>query len=51
MVDFHLFEDGGSIVGDNNITVGGHQHLVHTLGTEGGLQKGGNSAGSHDVNL
>ena len=47
----HFFKDGGSIVGDDNFAIGGHEHLVHALGTERGLQEGGNGAGSHDVNL
>lgn len=51
MVDFHLFEDSGTVISDNNITIGGNEHLVHSLGTERGLQETGNSAGCHDVNL
>jgi hypothetical protein len=30
MLDLHLLEDGGSVVGDGHVAVGTHQHLVHT---------------------
>ena len=47
----HLLEDSGTVVGDDNLTVRGHKHLVHALGAEGSLHHGGNSAGSHNVDL
>ncbi len=51
MMNFHLFEDSGSIIGDDNFTVWGNKHLIHTLWSKGGLKEGGNSSGSENVNL
>jgi hypothetical protein len=51
MMDLHLLEDGGTIVGDDDLSVWRNQHLVHTLWTEGSLKEGSNSSGGQDVNL
>mmetsp|Transcript_1006 Transcript_1006/g.1808 ORF Transcript_1006/g.1808 Transcript_1006/m.1808 type:complete len:305 (+) Transcript_1006:748-1662(+) len=51
VVDLHLLEDGGTIIGDDDIAVGTDQHLVHALGTEGGLEEGGDGPGGQDVDL
>jgi len=50
-MDLHLLKDGGSIVGDDDFTIWGNQHLVHTLWTKRCLQEGGNSSSGQDVNL
>lgn len=34
VLDFHLFEDGGSIVGDGDLLVRGDQEFIKTLGAE-----------------
>lgn len=47
----HLFKNGGAIIGDDDFTIGRHEHLVHTLGTERGLEEGSDSSRSQDVNL
>jgi hypothetical protein len=31
MMDFHLFEDGGTIISDDDFTVWRDEHLIHTL--------------------
>jgi hypothetical protein len=36
MDDFHLSEDGGTIVGDEDFTLGVLDHFIHTSGAEGG---------------
>mmetsp|Transcript_8220 Transcript_8220/g.9954 ORF Transcript_8220/g.9954 Transcript_8220/m.9954 type:complete len:568 (-) Transcript_8220:99-1802(-) len=51
MMDLHLLEDGGTIVGDDNLAIRADEHLVHTLGAERGLHEGGDSARGHDVDL
>ena len=51
MTYLHLLEDSGTIVGDNDLTVGGDKHLVHTLGSKRGLHELSHSGGSHDVGL
>ena len=51
MVDYHLFKNGSSVVGNDGIAVGRHEHLVHSLGSKGGLEEGGDSASSHDFDL
>tara|TARA_B110000285_G_C15094348_1_gene601016 strand:- start:272 stop:667 length:396 start_codon:yes stop_codon:yes gene_type:complete len=51
MMDFHLLEDGSSIIGNDNFTVWGNKHLIHTLWSKGCLKKTGNSFGSKNVDL
>jgi hypothetical protein len=51
MVNLHLLKDSGSIVSDDNLTVGTDHEFIHTLGTKRGLHHSGNGSGSHDVNL
>ena len=51
MMDLHLLEDGGTIISDDNLTIWGDEHLVHTLWSEGGLEEGGNCSSSQDVDL
>jgi hypothetical protein len=47
----HLLKDSGSIVSDDNLTIGTDHEFIHTLGTKRGLHHSGNGSGSHDVNL
>jgi hypothetical protein len=47
----HLGEDGSTIVGDGDLSVGVHHHLVQTLGAQGGAQHIGNRPCSQDVRL
>lgn len=49
--DLHLLQDGGAIVGDCDIAVGGDENLVETARTEGSLDKVGDGAGGEDVRL
>lgn len=35
---YHLLNNGGAVVGDRDIAIGGHKHLVHALGAERGAQ-------------
>lgn len=49
VLNFHLLNNGGSIIGYGDFTVGGLHHLVHTLGSHRGTQSVGNRAGSSDV--
>ena len=51
MMDLHLLENGGTIISDDNLTIWGDEHLVHTLWSEGGLEEGGNGSSSQDVDL
>mmetsp|Transcript_40263 Transcript_40263/g.61440 ORF Transcript_40263/g.61440 Transcript_40263/m.61440 type:complete len:306 (-) Transcript_40263:19-936(-) len=51
VVDLHLLEDSGSVVGDDDLSVGADEHLVHSLGAEGSLEETGNSPGSEDVDF
>ena len=44
MLDFHLLNNGGTIVGDNNVTVWADEHLVHTLGAKGSSHELGNGS-------
>ena len=48
MRHLELLEDCGAIVGDRHIADIVHQHLVQTLGTEGGLHDVGQSSDSLD---
>ena len=47
----HLFENGSTIVGNDNITIGADKHLVHALGPERGSQELGNGSCGLDVDL
>ena len=47
----HFLENCGAIIGDDDFAIGRHEHLVHALGTERGLEEGGNGPGSQDVDL
>ena len=51
MLDFHFLNNGGTVIGDNNVTVGAYEHLVHALGTKGGSHKLGYGSGGQDVSL
>jgi len=51
MMNLHLFEDSGTIVGDDNLTIWGHKHLVHALWSEGSLHETGYSSCGQDVDL
>ena len=50
-MNFHLFEDSGSIIGDDNFTVWGNKHLIHTFWSEGSLEETGNSSSGQDIDL
>lgn len=47
----HLLEDGGTIVGDDDLAVGTDEHLVHTLGSKRCLEETGNGSSSQDIDL
>lgn len=52
--DFHFIKDGGTVVGDDDFTGGGGDHLVHTFGAEAGADgirhgSGGGDVGHADV--
>ena len=49
VLDIDLLEDGHSIVGDDDISDGVDQHLVHSLGSEGGPDRVGHGLGGADV--
>lgn len=49
VADLHLAHDGGAIVGDGDVAVGGDEDLVEAAGTEGGADDGGDGAGGEDV--
>ena len=51
MVDIHHFEDGGAVVGDRDVVVGRHHHLVESLGAERRAQRAGHRLGGLDVRL
>jgi len=51
MMDLHLLENSGSIIGDDNLTIWGDEHLVHTLWSKGCLEEGGNGSSGQDVDL
>ena len=42
MLDLHLLDDSGSVVGDTDLLVGREDELVKSLGAEGGSESGGN---------
>lgn len=40
VLDFHLLDDGGAVVGDGDFLVGRDEQLVESLGSEGGAESG-----------
>lgn len=51
VVDVHHLEDGGAVVGDGDVVVGGHHHLVEALGAERRAQRARHRLGGLDVRL
>ena len=51
MFDVHLFEDCCTVVGDGDVAVRRHHHLVQPFWTQRRPQSIGHSPGSHDVAL
>ena len=51
MVDIHHFEDGGAVVGDRDVVVGRHHHLVEALRTQRGTQRTRHRLGGLNVRL
>mmetsp|Transcript_30051 Transcript_30051/g.103833 ORF Transcript_30051/g.103833 Transcript_30051/m.103833 type:complete len:565 (-) Transcript_30051:9-1703(-) len=49
VLDFHLGEDGGAVVGDDDLAVAGLDHLVHTARAQRRANRVGNALGGHDV--
>jgi hypothetical protein len=49
MCDLELGDDGGTIVGNDDLTVGVDDHLIHTSGTERSANTIGDTLGSSDV--
>ena len=49
--DLHLVEDGGAVVGYDDVAGGGGDHLVHATWTETGADGVGDGAGGEDVGL
>ena len=49
MFDVHLLEDGRTVVGDDHVSHGVHEHLVHALGSQGGANSIGHGLRSSDV--
>ena len=47
----HLLKDGSTIIGDDDLAVGGDEHLIHTLWTKGSLKETGDSSCGQDVDL
>lgn len=47
----HLLEDGGTIVGDDDLAVGTDEHLVHTLGSKRCLEETGDGSCCQDIDL
>ena len=50
-MNFHLLEDSSTIIGDDDFTIWGDKHLIHTLWSKGSLEEGGNSSCGSDVDL
>ncbi len=38
---FHFFDNGGTVVGDSDLLVGGDEEFVQSLGAQRGSQSGG----------
>jgi len=51
VMNFHLFQDGGTIIGDDDFTIWTDEHLVHTFWTEGCLEETGNGSCGQDIDL
>ena len=51
VMNFHLLQDGGTIVGDDDFTIWADKHLVHTFWSEGSLEETGNGSCGQDINL
>lgn len=51
MLHFHLLNDGGAVIGNDNVSVGADEHLVHTLGAKGGSHELGNGSCGQNVSL
>ena len=51
MMNFHLFKDSGSVISNDDFSIWGDKHLVHTLWSERSLEETGNSSGSENVDL
>lgn len=49
--DLHLVEDGGAVVGDDDLAVGSGDHLVHALGSQAGPDGIGHGSSGEDVGL
>ncbi len=49
VVDIHLFEDGDTVVGDDDRAAGVDEHLVHALRTKGGAYRLGDRLPGGDV--
>lgn len=46
-----LVEDGGTVIGDDDIAVGRGKHLVHAARAEAGAHRIRHSLGCHDVGV
>ena len=51
VLNLHLLNDCGTVIGNDNITVGADEHLVHSLGAKRGSHELGNGSCSQDVGL
>lgn len=51
VMNFHLLQDSGTIVGDDDFTIRTDKHLVHTLWAEGCLEETGNGSCGQDIDL
>ena len=51
MFDVHLFEDCGTVVGDSDVAVRRHHHLVQPFRAQRRPKGVGHSPGGHDVAL
>ncbi len=51
VLDLHLFKNCGTIVGNDNITIGADKHLVHSLGAKRGSHQLGNGSCGQNVSL
>uniref|UniRef100_A0A2P2LKA4 T-complex protein 1 subunit delta n=1 Tax=Rhizophora mucronata TaxID=61149 RepID=A0A2P2LKA4_RHIMU len=49
--DFHLVEDGGAVVSDDNLAAGRGDHLIHSFWAETGPDGVGHGLRRHDVGL
>ncbi|CBI15515.3 unnamed protein product, partial [Vitis vinifera] len=47
----HLVENGGAVVGNDNLAAGGGNHLVHALGAQAGADGISHSSCRDDVGL